>query len=197
MPLDVRVQLADYGRGLLKAPLGSSVSTRNAECVAADLAALPPVQVADTHLHQYEQGIHRFFPILHWPTLMQIRNSLYSGTTADHIPRAEAALLFSVFACGCLFGEDSDAVNRGRQYLAVADSIDTSTDEVNLNHVRVALLASFFMIETNNRSSAWTRLGSAIRMAQDLSLHISGGQWSPIEGEMRKRVWYSLYTLDR
>ena len=194
---DIRGYLTDYGRGLVKAPMSSVPKRKDAECLATDLAALPPAQVADTLLYQYEQGVHRYFPIIHWPTLMSMRNTIYSGAAPSVFPRSAAALLFSVFACGCLFGQNTDSSNHGRQYLAVADSIDTSTDELNIDHVRIALLASIFLIETNDRSPAWKRLGAAVRIAQDLSLHLSGGQWSAVEGEMRKRIWYSLYSLDR
>ena len=194
---DVRTYLTDYGRGLLKAPMRSITTRRDAECQAADLASLPPAQVANTLLYQYEQGVHRYFPVIHWPTLLSTRNAIYSGAAPSAFPRSAVALLFSVFACGCLFGQTMDSYDHGRQYLAMADSIDMSIDELHIDRVRTALLASIFLIEVNDRPSAWRRLGATIRIAQNLSLHISGGQWSTVEGEMRKRIWYSLYSLDR
>lgn len=50
---------------------------------------------------------------------------------------------------------------------------------------------------------AWNILGLAIRMAQSLGLHVGTSQWGNIEEispqiqEERRRVWFSLYILDR
>lgn len=50
---------------------------------------------------------------------------------------------------------------------------------------------------------AWNILGLAIRMAQSLGLHVGASQWGHVEDihpqvqEERRRVWFSLYILDR
>ena len=162
-----------------------------------DLGSLPPVQIADTLISQYEQGVQRFYPVLHWPSLLACRQQIYSGNPPFTIGRSSIAMFFAVLACGTLFDQSADRLQSGRQYLAIADSLDGDQDVLNVRQAVVALLGSIFLIEANDRSAAWKRLGSAIRLGQDLSLHVSGGQWSAIEGEMRKRIWYSLYTLDR
>ncbi|KAI7866613.1 fungal-specific transcription factor domain-containing protein [Spinellus fusiger] len=45
----------------------------------------------------------------------------------------------------------------------------------------------------------WFSAGMAIRMAQDLGLHISSPEWHipSHEVELRKRIWFGLYSIDR
>jgi hypothetical protein len=48
---------------------------------------------------------------------------------------------------------------------------------------------------------AWNILGLAIRMGQSIGLHVEDSPTEntidPIQQEMRRRAWYSLYVLDR
>jgi hypothetical protein len=48
---------------------------------------------------------------------------------------------------------------------------------------------------------AWNILGLAIRMGQSIGLHVEDSPMEnvgdPIQREMRRRTWYSLYVLDR
>jgi hypothetical protein len=41
----------------------------------------------------------------------------------------------------------------------------------NIVNVRTLFLVSVYLIETDQRTAAWTRLGLAIRWAQDLGIH--------------------------
>jgi hypothetical protein len=89
-------------------------------------------------------------------------------------------------------------MSEGQDFLTRAVStINFWEDDVSINQAVVAFLASLFLAEVNRKSASWIWLGSAIRIAQDLGLHVQGGQWSPVEGEMRKRIWYSFYVWDR
>ena len=182
---DVRIYIADAGRGLLKAPMEysgeNSVVQPNFE-----LGSLPPVQIADILISQYEQGVQMIYPVLHWPSILACRQSIYGGNPPFSIDRSSVAVFFAVLACGSLFDQSADRVRSGRQYLAIADSLDGNQDILNIKQAAVALLGSFFLIEVNDRPAAWRRLGSAIRLGQDLSLHVSGGQWSATEGGNEK-----------
>ena len=49
--------------------------------------------------------------------------------------------------------------------------------------------------------SCWTTLGQAVRTAQSIGLHVETesqkSSMSPLTRERRRRVWYSIYVLDR
>ncbi|CAK7230449.1 hypothetical protein SCUCBS95973_007577 [Sporothrix curviconia] len=49
---------------------------------------------------------------------------------------------------------------------------------------------------TATTMAAWTWLGSAVRLAQGVGLHIESGSSDP-SAEMRRRLWWALYILDR
>lgn len=107
-------------------------------------------------------------------------------------------MLLTVLACGALYSNDSNKLHDAQDYLTRAiTSINFWEDDLDMNQAITAFLASLFLAELNRRSASWIWAASAVRIAQDLGLHVQGGQWTPIEGEMRKRVWYSLYTWDR
>src|SRR5690606_30028910 len=88
--------------------------------------------------------------------------------------------------------------DRGRQYLIYGRMLtDLFNDEFTIDHARAALLTSIYLFEINRKSAAWTWLGSAVRIAQDIGLHRETGPWGQIEAEMRKRVWWGIYVWDR
>ncbi|EME48094.1 hypothetical protein DOTSEDRAFT_69887 [Dothistroma septosporum NZE10] len=88
--------------------------------------------------------------------------------------------------------------SEGAQYLSKATaSINTWSDELTVDHVRVSLLCSIYFMEENLRSPGWVWLGAAVRIAQDIGLHTDNGPYPPLETEMRRRVWWSVYNWDR
>ncbi|KAK2762932.1 hypothetical protein FQN53_007423 [Emmonsiellopsis sp. PD_33] len=75
--------------------------------------------------------------------------------------------------------------------------IDRWQDEFAVDQVRAAMLISIYMYEMNLKSASWVWLGSAVRIAQDLGLHVNSGSWAPMDAEIRKRVWWALYSWER
>jgi hypothetical protein len=54
-----------------------------------------------------------------------------------------------------------------------------------------------FAAESGMKSVASVWLASAVRIAQELGLNIESGQLPVIDGETRRRLWWSIYTWDR
>jgi len=114
------------------------------------------------------------------------------------VVRETIALSFAVLALGALHSQIPEIRELNEPFVMVAYShMDLWADNIGLDQGIVTFLISIYMNEVNRRSTSWIWLGAAIRVVQDQGLHVQGGRWSPIEGEMRKRIWYSLYVCDR
>ena len=192
---EVRSNLHKYGRGIFKQPFTHRQALLESPPSSSfALPELPPKHVADDLLRQYHALFHVTLPILHWPSFTQCYEEVYRVGSLKRVPRIWSALLFVVFGCsnlarswrGCWrFLETSKAL------------IDVWTEEISLDHVRCAILSSIVLVEMNLKSAGWTWLGCAIRIAQDIGLHREAETQSAAEEEMRRRLWWSLYSCDR
>lgn len=192
-----RVQLADIGRGLLKPPVTPSPQ-RVQKTIRIPDHELPPRHIADELVHAYLECVHRHFPVIYWPDFYHNYTLLYEGSDIGLGTKDFVALLFAVFACGTVHVNSLDTERDGQRFLTYSTStIDFLWEEVPAGRSVIAFLISKFLFETNRRTSAWVWLGASIRIAQDKGYHVQGGQWSAIQGEMRKRIWYSVYVWDR
>jgi hypothetical protein len=196
---NARVQLHDIGRGLLKPPVpGTQLRSHTTHTRVSDLQGLPKRPVAERLLHYYHEYIHRLFPVLYWPKFQRNFGIALEPASTQSLPTDWVATFYAVLACGAVVSHDRSKLLEAQEYLTQAIStIHFWEDDVSTNQAIVAFLASIALAEMNRKSASWIWLGSAIRMVQDLGLHVQGGQWSPVEGEMRKRIWYSFYVWDR
>ncbi|KAK5122640.1 hypothetical protein LTR85_003903 [Meristemomyces frigidus] len=197
---EARQNIRNYGRGVFKPPppyraLGPQPSYPH-------LAhTLPPKAVADRLLSHYHGSVHVYAPLLHWPTFLQEYDAVYRAGTFQHSRHIWVALFFAVLACGTLMDPQpngSAQEGEGAGYLDMClRSINTWSDELVMDHARSALLISIYFMEVNLRSAGWVWLGAAVRISQDIGLHTDRGPYPPVEAEMRKRVWWSVYNWDR
>ncbi|KAJ5676629.1 uncharacterized protein N7477_002262 [Penicillium maclennaniae] len=194
---EVRTNLRQHGRGILKVPTPYQQHGWRS-IVTGDAPALPPKDVADHLLGQYYNCIHSILPVLHWPSFTTEYEETYRKGSLLGVSREWAAVLFGVFACGTAHTTEPDWEEKGKEFVRLSSGIiDVWQDNFNLNRARAALLVSIFLYEVNSRSASWVWIGSAVRVAQEIGLHIDLGPWPPVEGEMRKRLWWGLYTWDR
>ncbi|KAL4871317.1 hypothetical protein BDV12DRAFT_33872 [Aspergillus spectabilis] len=194
---NARANLRHYGRGIWKVPTPYR-QPDSKSLLTADPPALPPQDVAHHLLAQYHTYLHSTLPVLHWPTFMEEYEDVYRRGTLLGVPREWAAVLFGVFACGSLHTSDPNREEKGKEFVRTSCGvIDVWQDSFTLDQARAALLASIFLYEVNSKSASWVWNGSAVRVAQEIGLHLESGPWPAVEGEMRKRVWWGMYTWDR
>jgi len=194
---EVRTNIRQHGRGILKVPTPyQQRGTRS--IVTGDAPTLPPKDVADHLLSQYHNCIHSVLPVLHWPSFTAQYEEIYRSGSLLGVSSEWAAVLFGVFACGTAHTTEPDWEGKGKEFVRLSCGIiDVWQENFNLDRARAALLVSIFLYEVNSKSASWVWIGSAVRVAQEIALHIDLGGWPPVEGEMRKRVWWGLYTWDR
>lgn len=194
---DVRSNLRHYGRGILKVP--TPYRQQGAESlVTGNAPELPPKDLADHLLAQYFSCIHSVLPVLHWPIFVTEYEKVYRSGSLLGVSTEWAAVLFGVFACGAIHTNEPNREEESKKYVRTSCGIiDVWQDNFNLDRARAALLASIFLYEVNSKSASWVWIASAVRVAQEIGLHIDSGPWPAVEGEMRKRVWWGLYAWDR
>jgi Fungal specific transcription factor domain len=195
----VQSNLRNYSRGIFKPP-PSYRRVGVPPLFSPTLPELPPREVADHLLKQYYSSIHTVIPILHWPTFLQEYEAVYKVGSLQGVPPVWGSLLFSVLAVGVLNSIDLsiNRLNDGKKYIEISRTLTNLwNDDFTIDHARSTLLTSVFLTELNLKSAAWVWLGSSINIAQDICLHCGTGPWPVVEGEMRKRVWWSIYVWDR
>jgi hypothetical protein len=167
---------------------------------------LPPREAADTLVNLFFEKVHCDFPIFH----RALFQATYEGMWSQQ-PELEPAWLMSlsmVFILGLEVAPQGsgrpEAISKREEmklrYLSKAkgflpDVISGST----LSHVQALMLYSRYLHITSNRNACWNIAGSAIRLAVAIGLHRNGThvKCSPLERELRKRVWWTLYGFER
>ncbi|OTB04097.1 hypothetical protein M426DRAFT_59204 [Hypoxylon sp. CI-4A] len=201
-PSRARAALRNFSRGILKPPTPYRQPPSSIAPFEQPRPPLPLKSTVDRLLHTYYGATHIMIPLLHWPTLQHQVEELYQNTTdLQRVPISWHSMFFAILAMGSLFSNDPDTERnlRASQFLEAARSLtDPWNNDFDLDNVRAALLISLVLNEMNLKSAAWTWLGSAVRSAQDLSLHLEvAGIHSRVEADMRRRVWWTIYVVDR
>ncbi|KAK8086619.1 hypothetical protein PG994_001593 [Apiospora phragmitis] len=134
-------------------------------------------------------------PLLHWPTLQREVEEVYQGAGLQRMSASWLSTLFAILAGGSVFSSERhpDRIHQAAELLEVSRSlVDPWNNDFSLDNVRTAFLTSLVLNELNLKSAAWSGLGTAVKMAQDMS----GGSLR-LEADMRRRVWWSIYILDQ
>ena len=195
-----RVNARNFSKGIWKAPAPHRHPAPHApDCPTPEL---PPRDLTERLLHSFCSSAHTMFPIIHMPTFQSAVDELYR-TSPSRVSSSWISLFFSVLATGSLFSPEPPTTTtfyRPAELLESARKVmDPWNNHNNLDNARCSILVAICLNEMNLKSAAWTWLGTATRVAQELGLYSEAGtaSWPLIDGEMRRRTWWSIYILDR
>jgi hypothetical protein len=192
-------------------PTGTSDKTASLELLPphepdADNFVLPLRRNADNYLHCFWNFVHPLFPVLHKPSFTARYESLWerqspAGESDDNVTFIPTLNL--VFALGCQF---SDLVPAEKKAKAAAAFYGRSRSlllydilgSMQVTVVQWLLLSALYLQSTSLATTCWTSVGLAIRLAQNLGLHLEPGRVEcQLDCEMRRRVWHTCVVLDR
>lgn len=163
-----------------------------------------PSRADFAHLSRaYLDCIHEWYPILHWPTFQREVDEIYKTRGFGCSSREWIGLFFAVLACGSLQPADEsshspNAVTRGPDYFESAiKALTPWPEELTIAHAQASLLISIYATESNMKSLGTLWLASAVSVAQGLHIHIASGSGTHVENEVRRRLWWAIYTHDR
>ncbi|KAI2468855.1 hypothetical protein F4781DRAFT_248244 [Annulohypoxylon bovei var. microspora] len=95
--------------------------------------------------------------------------------------------------------QNGDSLEFQRKWFAQVDRLPPLLGTSSLPNVCAYMLLSLYFHNTNDRTSAWTFQGAACRLAIALGMHreSSSDLFEPVERQLRKRVWWTLYGYEQ
>jgi hypothetical protein len=196
----VRGNIQTYSQGVFDTPhVRASAPLEE----GSGLPEVPP-RADFAHLSRsYLNHVHAWYPALHWPTFSQQVDEVYTARSFRGMPREWIGLFFAVLACGSLEtaatpGSPPAASSKGLSFFDVATQALTPwPQDLVIAHAQVALLLSIFAAESNMKAVGSMWLSNAVRAAQELCINTEIESWPIVEGEIRRRLWWSIYSRDR
>ncbi|KAL1872321.1 hypothetical protein VTK73DRAFT_1552 [Phialemonium thermophilum] len=173
----------------------------------------PPKYVADLLVNLYFDHLHYTFPVLFKPHFMQkYRQLLRPGPNAADTGADRGFLMVFFAVCACassLLPGPADRRFAGIEHYEKALLLFYSaTGEASLERVQCLGLLAMCAAGWNTLTQSWMLAGQAVRAAQDIGLHLSrrlftaqpsssGGASDILRQQIARRVWWSIYSLDR
>jgi transcriptional regulatory protein GAL4 len=159
--------------------------------------SLPFSNISETtFVDAYFRCYHTTYPFLHEPLF----RALVQGKSPRPDRNSWIILYNAVLAIGAWCIGDDDSVMDDFFYRKVAQFSEESSifESGNLAMVQGLLLLSNYAQKRNRPNTGWNYLGLAVRMALSLGLHKEFPNWeiTPLQREMRRRVWWGLFIFD-
>jgi hypothetical protein len=166
---------------------------------------LPPRRQADHLIELYWFYVDPLYPFLDRNRWTRAYNAVFSGTTMDLNERVFVATLNVILALSTQLVESHSLEQREQSsetYFQRAQELLPMSpwEPGSLELVQCLLVTSQYLQSTYNPHQTWMVIGSAIRMAQGLGLHLpetSANRSDPAERELLRRIWYGCVLMDR
>ena len=173
--------------------------------VPADLLVVKPQEMPLDQAHTqwllqvYFDNINSQFPFLHKPTLLQTVRKFYDGA---ELRQLEEFQIFMVLAIAATIASRRAKVPLSAEgYFASAMSqLDSVFDRPSISEIQcVLLLQMYTMHSPSSGLRLWYLHYHALASVMELGLqrNIPGNRFSILETEMRTRVFWCAYAIDR
>ncbi|KAL6366158.1 hypothetical protein LRP88_00255 [Fusarium phalaenopsidis] len=166
---------------------------------------LPPRRQADHLMELYWFYVDPLYPFLDRKRWTNAYNAIFAGTVIDFNERIFVATLNIIFALSTQLHESQSLEQREQSsetyFRRAQDLLPMSPWESgSLELVQCLLVTSQYLQSTYNPHQTWMVVGSAIRMAQGLGLHLpetSADRSDLGERELLRRIWMVSVTHGR
>ncbi|CAK9786790.1 unnamed protein product [Cutaneotrichosporon oleaginosum] len=166
--------------------------------------SLPPREVCDGPLSAFFNHVHPSFSIFHRSSFQDQYQAIWTREGHELDPGWACALLMAlVLGVQAVESERSARgfpVTAAARYLAIAkDHVARLTTTTSLASVQALMLLSLYHYNAGERSSAWTFIGQAARIAVSMGMHRDGedGNFDTIERNLRRLVWWQLFIFEQ
>lgn len=180
--------------------------------ISQALEKFPPKDIADFLVHNFFYYAETTFYYCDREGFKESLANIYSGDPlSNEIDGSFVCLALLIFAMGSQFSHlGSEAKSDvelftmisdpgARFYKAAQTLMPTIIAKCSLRGIQVCLLASLYNLPSNVPDTAYLYIGMAMRMAIASGLHrkTSGSSLDPRLVEVRNRLWWTIYCIER
>ena len=163
---------------------------------------LPNRMVVNALTNAYFEQVHPQFPFLHQPSHEKRKDEVLSAIDAGKSPDPiHSFFVYVVCAIGALTGPLAGGTLPEGLYAAAQDLFEHVMQQNSITSIQAMLTCAMYSLRSPVGVSIWMLSGLALRQCLELGLH-RRIRWSKVEpnhikAELRKRVFWSAYNLDR
>ncbi|KAI9162789.1 Sorbicillinoid biosynthetic cluster transcription factor sor3 [Paramyrothecium foliicola] len=165
---------------------------------------LPTRRQADRLMGTYWKYVDPLYPFFDRVTWEKQYSGIFNGDAIDIDERTFIATMNIIFALATQLQEPLTPEQREQAsnifFVRARELLPLNTwDPGSIELVQYLLLASQYLQSTDHPHETWMVVGSAIRIAQSLGLHLdaTSADLSPNERDLLRRIWYGCVLMDR
>jgi hypothetical protein len=167
---------------------------------------LPPRVVADALVEVFFSHVNSDYPIFHRAMFQDKYERMWSKN--PDFEQSWLMTLYMVFVLGLTASpaESLSTVSKTHRaslkeqfFLKAKGLLSDVISGATLGHVQALMLYCLHLHISRERNASWNIAGAAIRIAVAVGLHRNGAntKCTPLERELRKRMWWTLYFFER
>lgn len=158
----------------------------------------PPRLVSDQLINIFFQEWAPLFPVLHRPTFLALYNR-YTAEPEAISDKAEIAQLNLVFGIAALSSDARASFDLESFEIQWKAAIDGILSENSMATMQALVLAQIFCVQQGDLTRLLTYKGLSSTLSARLGLHQSQKRFAlgTLTCETRKKVFWTLYTVDR
>lgn len=200
---DAAVPETRASAGAVTAPVaGRATSHQTCEYVDYEL---PSRRNADSLVSRYWEVIHPLYPFLLRQTFDKSYHRIWTGMPLDGDERTYLCLLNSIFALSSCITDSIPITQRiptSKVYFQRARDLLSLTfwESGSIETVQCLLIMAQYLQSTDDVHQCWMTVGQAVRMAQEMGLHLPEPallDQSLQERELFRRIWHGCILMDR
>ncbi|KAF2140568.1 uncharacterized protein K452DRAFT_327416 [Aplosporella prunicola CBS 121167] len=157
----------------------------------------PPRMVSDQMINIFFQEWAPLFPVLHRPTFLGLYEE-YVNSPDTMTDRKSLAQLNLVFGIAALSSDSADKAHLDSFEAQWQAALDSFLNDSSMATMQCLVLAQMYCVQKADYARLLKYKGIAISLSYRLGLHQSQKRFAlgALTGETRKKVFWTLYTLD-
>lgn len=187
--------------------LASTVSQSQPKAMTiADLkrnsAGPPNDAMGDRILDTYFTRVHLRYPFLDRTEILERHANRFqqnNSSPQDQYGTFKTYMIYSIGATMLKLTEPYDYTPPENFFMTALQYISAARESHSVHNIEAMTLLVLYNLRSPSNSGIWYMIGLAIRTCIDLGLHREAyyGNLSPYEGQLRRRLFWTVYFLER